>query len=179
MTNILSQKKNINQASVSPSLAMEVARNLETKTYILGKIMKAGNMIRINAQLLSADTEEIYKTCQVECLAEADVFAMSDSLGGMIRNYLEIKKYSENIHSPGAGSSVATNSPEAFGYYIHAYESFEKLDARTTIELLQKAIETDPEFIDAYVFLSLFLTEYLNIQMCCLFLRVKGDRKIF
>ena len=158
MTNILAQKKNVNQASISPSLAGELARDLETKTYILGKIMKAGKRIRINAQLVNADSEEIYKTYQADCTNEEAIFAVSDSLGGIIRNFLEIKKYSENIHSPGASSSVATNSPEAFGYYIHAYNSFEKMDARTTVELLQKAIKTDPEFIDAYVFLSLFLT---------------------
>ena len=158
MTNILAQKKNVNQASVSPSFAGEVARDLESKTYILGKIMKAGNRIRINAQLVNADTEQIYKTYQVDCTNEEAIFAVSDSLGTIIRNYLEIKNYSENINSPGASSSVATNSPEAFGYYIPAFNSYEKQDARTTLELLQKAIETDPEFIDAYVFLSLYLT---------------------
>jgi tetratricopeptide (TPR) repeat protein len=165
MTSILSQKKNVTQASISPSLAREVAQDLETKTYILGKIMKAGNRIRINAQLLNADTEEIYKTYQVDCPAEADVFTVSDSLGEMIRNYLEIKKYSESIHSPGASSSVATNSPEAFGYYIHAYDRMEKMDARTAVELLQKAIEADPEFIDAYAFLSLYLTSIQEYQL--------------
>jgi len=164
MTNILSQKKNINQASVSPALAHELARDLESKTFILGKILQAGDRIRINAQVLNAETEEIYKTYLVECLAEEDLFKVTDSLGHMIRNYLEIKKYSESIHSPGAISSVATNSPEAFGYYIHAYESFSKGDARTTGELLQKAIAADPEFIDAYVFLSAFLTSIQEYQ---------------
>lgn len=158
MTYILAQKKNVNKASVSPSFAGEVARDLESKTYILGKIMKAGNRMRINAQLINANTEEIYKTYQVECNNEEDIFAVSDSLGATLRNYLEIKRYSENIHSPGAGASVATNSPEAFAYYIHAYNSMEKQDARTTLELLHKAIDSDPEFIDAYVFLSLYLT---------------------
>jgi len=158
MSNILAQKKNVNHASVSPSLAGELARDLESKTYILGKIMRAGKRIRIIAQLVDANTEEIYKTYQADCTNEEAIFAVSDSLGTIIKNYLEIKKYSENIHSPGASSSVATNSPEAFGYYIHAYESLEKMDARTTLELLQKAIETDPDFIDAYVFLSLYLT---------------------
>lgn len=158
MSTILAQKKNVNQASVSPSLAGELARDLETKTYILGKIMRAGTRIRINAQLVNVNTEEIYKTYQVDCMNEEAIFAASDSLGAIIRNYLEIKKYSESIHSPGASSSAATNSPEAFGYYIHAYESLKKMDARTTVELLQKAIETDPDFIDAYVFLSLYLT---------------------
>jgi len=165
MTNILGQKQNVKQASVSPTLAREVARDLETKTFILGKIMKAGNRIRINAQLLNADTEEIYKTYQVDCPVEGDVFAVSDSLGGMIRNYLEIKKYSESIQSPGTVSSGSTNSPEAFGYYIKAYDRMEKMDTRTTVGLLQKAIETDPEFIDAYVFLSLYLTSLEQFQL--------------
>lgn len=62
MSNILSQKKEVNQASVSPSLAREVALDLETKTYILGKILKAGNLFRINVQLLNVETDEIYKT---------------------------------------------------------------------------------------------------------------------
>ena len=164
MSSILGQKKGVNQASVSPSLAREVARNLESKTYILGKIMKAGSQIRINAQLLNADTEEIYKTYQVDGSADADLFTVSDSLGGMIKNYLEIKKYSEKIQSPGTSSSVGTNSPEAFGYYIHAYEMVEKMDDRAALYLLQKAIDTDPEFIDAYVFLSLYLTSVGEYQ---------------
>jgi tetratricopeptide (TPR) repeat protein len=161
---VVGHRKNINQASVSPALAREVARDMETKTFILGKIMQAGNRIRINAQLLNAETEEIYKTYQVDCLAEEDLFAASDSLGIMIRNYLEIKKFSESAHSSGALSLGSTNSPEAFGYYIKAYDRMEKMDARSTIDLLQKAIESDPEFIDAYVFLSLYLTSIQEYQ---------------
>jgi len=165
MTNILSQKQSINQASVSPSLARELASDLEVKTYILGRIMKAGNLFRISAQLLNADTEEIYKTYQVDCPLEGDLFAVSDSMGRMIRNYLEIKKYSESLHSPGTLASAETNSPEAFAYYIHAYESFSKAQARTTAELLRKAIEADPDFIDAYVFLSLLLSSMQEYQL--------------
>ncbi|MCD4709304.1 MAG: hypothetical protein K8R52_00520 [Bacteroidales bacterium] len=164
MSSILSQKKSINQASVTPLLAREVALDLETKTYILGKILKAGYQIRITAQLLNAETDEIYKTYQVDCPSEADVFTVSDSLGGMIRNYLEIKKFSDEHYSPEANESAFTNSPEAFGYYIHAYEAYEKMDLQTTVELLEKTIETDPEFIDAYIFLSLIYAAQINFK---------------
>lgn len=158
MNSVLGSRSTINQASVSPTMARDLARELKSKTFVLGKILQAGNRIRINAQLLNAETEEIYKTYQVDCPAEGDLFAVADSLGGMIRNYLEIQKYSESIQSPGTVSSGSTNSPEAFKYYIQAYDRMEKSDARATIDLLQKAIEADPEFVDAYVFLSLFLT---------------------
>ena len=57
MTSILGSKRNLNQASVSPTLARELARDLGTKTFILGKIMQAGNRIRITAQILNAETE--------------------------------------------------------------------------------------------------------------------------
>jgi len=164
MSSILGQKKSVNLASVTPSLAREVALDLETKTYILGKILKAGNMIRLSAQLLNAETEEIYKTYQVDCPDEADAFSKTDSLGSMIRNYLEIRKFSDGLKSPGADASSATNSPEAFGYYIHAYESYAKMDLQTTIELLLQAIEADPEFIDPYVFLSFSYSGMLQFK---------------
>lgn len=66
MSTILGQKKNISQASLTLSQAKEIAVNLETRTFILGKILKAGEKIRINAQLLNSETEDIYKTFQVD-----------------------------------------------------------------------------------------------------------------
>jgi tetratricopeptide (TPR) repeat protein len=154
MSTILGQKKNISQASLTLSQAKEIAVNLETKTFVLGKILKAGEKIRINAQLLNSETEDIYKTYQVDGSAESDLFAMSDSLAGLIRNYLEIKKLVEGYDSPEVTQLAITQSAEAFQYYIRSYETFEKLDIPSTIGWLIKAIETDPDFIDAYIFLS-------------------------
>ncbi len=89
---VLEDKKNVNIASLAPSFASELAQKLETKTLILGNILKAGNKIRVNARLVDAETEEIYKTYQVSGETEDDIFAMADSLSGLIRNYIEIKK---------------------------------------------------------------------------------------
>ncbi len=154
MSDIISQKRNVNQATVSPALAHEVAADLETRTFINGKILKAGDKIRISTQLVNTETEEIYKTFLAEGSREDDVFVLIDSLGGLIRNYLEIKKLAGEYNSPEITDQVFTNSAEAFQYYIHGLEAFEKLDLGSSIQWLKQAIETDTNFIDAYIFIS-------------------------
>jgi TolB-like protein len=46
-------------ASLTPSFASDLAQKLGTKTFILGNILKAGNKIRLTAQLVDSETEEI------------------------------------------------------------------------------------------------------------------------
>ena len=152
--NVIAGERKISYASLTPSLASEFALKLETRTFIIGNILKAGNKIRVNAQLINAETEEIYKTYQVDGNTEDDIFAMADSLSGLIKNYLEIKKLVEQYDSPVIRESFYTNSAEAFQYYIHGYNAFVDLDWQAATEWLSKTIETDSSFISAYVFLS-------------------------
>ena len=151
---VLDEKININMASLSPTFAREVANKLDTKTFILGNILKAGDQIRITAQLVDAETEEIYKTYQVDGDKENDVFTMADSLSGLIKNYIEIKKYTEETDAPGIRGVSFTSSSEAFKYYLNGIEAFTQLDMGGAVDWLSKAIETDSSFINPYVFLS-------------------------
>jgi tetratricopeptide (TPR) repeat protein len=151
--NVIEGERNISYASLTPSLASELALKLETRTFIIGNILKAGNKIRVNAQLINAETEEIYKTYQVDGYTEDDIFAMADSLSGLIKNYLEIKKLVEQYDSPAISGSF-TNSSEAFQYYIHGYDAWWDFDFQAAAEWLSKAIEADSNFISAYVMLS-------------------------
>ena len=148
---LLEGNRNLSYASITPSVASELALKLETRTFILGNILKAGNKIRVNAQLVNAETEEIYKTYQVDWDTEDDIFTMADSLSGMVRNYLEIKKLVEQYDSPAIHGTFFTNSSEAFQYYIHGWDAFMDLDQQAATEWLSKAIEIDSGFISAYV----------------------------
>jgi len=148
---VFENKINVAHASITPSVASELALKLETGTFILGKILKAGNNIRVNAQLMNAETEEIYKTYHVDWDTEDDIFAMADSLAGLIKNYLEIKKLVEQYDSPEICGTFNTNSSEAFQYYIHGWNAFMDLDQQAATEWLSKAIECDSGFISAYV----------------------------
>ncbi|MCK5372490.1 MAG: hypothetical protein KAQ62_28200, partial [Cyclobacteriaceae bacterium] len=154
MHSLIESKRAVNLASITPSIASELASNLETKTFILGKILKAGDKIRINAQLVSTETEEIYKTYQVDGKTEDDIFALADSLSGLIKNYLEIKKLVEQYDTPVFSETIYTNSSEAYRYFIYGWNAFMELEIRPAIEWLSKAIEADSNFAAAYGTLS-------------------------
>lgn len=151
----IGNNKEINYKSLTPSVASDITLKLKSKSFIQGNILKAGDKIRINAQLLNAETEEIYKTYQIDGQTEDDIFEIVDSLSRNIKNYFEIKViidefgYSENY--------VMTNqaSAEALRYFILGMGSFINLDYTTAIDWYSKAIEVDSNFVSAYFYLSM------------------------
>ena len=165
MYSILESKRNLNYASITPSVASELALKLETGTFILGNILKAGNKIKVNAQLVNAETEEIYKTFQVDGNTADDIFEMAESLSVQIKNYLEIKKLIEQYDSPAFRESFNTNSSEAFEYFIHGWNALMGLDLQAASEWLSKAIKTDSGFFIAYGTLSFTYNLMGNVEL--------------
>jgi len=151
---VLHNKKDINMASLSSSFTSELGQKLETKTLILGNILSAGNKIRVNAQLVDAESEEIYKTYQINGDSEDDFFILADSLSGMVKNYMEIKKISDQNNSLGVSGNSLTNSSEAFKHYIRGWDAFRYMELEEAISWFSKAIEVDSNFVNAHVFLS-------------------------
>ena len=155
MYSAIDKKNEINYASLTPSFASDLTLKLNTKTFILGSILKTGNKIRINAQLVNAETEEIYKTYQVDGDTEDDIFAIADSLSRNIKNFLEISIIIDEFGYTENYELTKTNSAEALRYYIRGMSSFINLDYSVAINWLKKAIETDSNFISAYFSLSM------------------------
>ena len=149
-----------NYASITPSLAGEIAQNLDSKTFILGNILKYEDKIRISAQLVNAKTEEIYKSYQIDGWAEDDIFTMSDSLANFIKRYFDIKVIIDDFGYPENFEMTKTSSAEALRYYIMGMESFILFDYIKSIEWLQRAIEIDSNFVSAYFLVSM---SYYNI----------------
>lgn len=151
---VLKGKEEVNLSSLSPSLINAVADKLDTRTLILGNILKAGKMVRINAQLMDAESEEIYKTYQVDGESEEDLFTLADSLSGMIKNYIEIKKLSDQYNSPEIHGNTLTQSSEAFRFYIRGIDAFKYEELGSAIEWLTEAVRIDTTFTNAYIWLS-------------------------
>jgi tetratricopeptide (TPR) repeat protein len=154
VNDVLNNTKDIDIASLSASFTSDLGHKLETRTLILGKILSAGKQIRVNAQLVDAETDEIYKTYQVDGDSEDDFFMLADSLSGMIKNYMEIKKISDQNNSLGIRGNSMTNSSEAFKHYIRGWDGFKYMELESAIAWFSKAIEVDSTFVNAYVFLA-------------------------
>lgn len=154
VNDVLNNKKDINLSTLSPSFVSVLGQKLDTRTLILGNILKAGNKVRITAQIVDAETEEIYKTYQTDGDSEDDMFKLADDLSSMIKNYVEIKKLSEQYNSRELRGHVLTNSSEAFKNYIRGWDAFKYRELQSAAEWFTKAIEEDSTFISAYVFNS-------------------------
>lgn len=152
VNDVLNNNKEINIASLSSTLVSDLADKLDTRTLILGNLLRAGTKIRINAQLVDAETEEIYKTYQIDGSSENDFFVLADSLSGMIKNYIEIKSISDRYNAPEVTSKLMTHSSEAFKNYIRGWDAFKYMELGSAAEWFDKAIEADSTFINAYVF---------------------------
>jgi tetratricopeptide (TPR) repeat protein len=154
MNNILSNKEYANYASITPSVGRDIASKLETGTFIMGSLMKAGDRIRISAQLRNTKTEEIYKTFEVEGKTEDEFFQITDSLSGLIKDYLEIKALEKNIDEEKRAFGT-TQSAEAYRYYLEGNKLAYAYKFELAIQSFTRAIEIDSSFTNAYYILSL------------------------
>jgi len=142
-------------------VASNLSRKLEANTFIHGSIKSAGEKIRINAQLIDAGTEEIYRTFLIDGNSEEDILAITDSLSSLIRNYLEIRVLQQEVN-PIIDKHAGTDSPEAYRYYIQGFNLFLKPDWSTAIEFFDKALETDSDFIYARI---LKTWAFINLEL--------------
>jgi len=158
MSNFLAGTENKNYTSITPSTGREIASKLETNTYILGNILKAGNKIRIGAQLRNTSTQEIYRSYEVDGDSEDQIFMMADSLSNLLMNFLEIKVIEKDAYVL-AKSHSETNSAEAYKYYIQGLKMTYSSEFAEAIKLYNKALDSDSSFVSALVWLSV---SYLN-----------------
>ncbi len=149
MQEILQNSTRVNSASLTPSLAGEISRKLDANTFIQGGIKTAGKAVRLNAQLVDANSEEIFKTFLVEGSSEEDIFLLTDSLSRLVRNYMEIRVLERNVeYDLRSGSN--TTSAEAFRYYIQGLNSYFAGDNKAAIDQFKQSIDIDPGFFAAY-----------------------------
>jgi len=147
--------QDVNYASLTPSYASNVAQRLNSKTFILGSILKTGSTIRINAQLMNAESEEIYKTFQMEGDYTADLFSISDSLSIYIKEYFDVKVIIDEFGYPEHYALADANSVEALRYYIAGLKSFVNYDYPSAIDWLKKSVELDTNSVSSYFLTSL------------------------
>jgi AraC-like DNA-binding protein/TolB-like protein len=94
------QNKGItNYASLTPTLAGAISKKLDANAFVYGNIIKAGNTVRLNAQIINPATTELLKSFQIDGIAD-EILEMTDSLSVMIRNSLLISKLEKTGPAP-------------------------------------------------------------------------------
>jgi tetratricopeptide (TPR) repeat protein len=151
MKNLLGGSNEKNYASLTPADAGELSRRLEANTFIQGSIKSTGEKVRVNTLLIDSETEEIYKTFQLEGQGEEDIFTITDSLSNLIRDYLEIRILEKGV-SRSFRSLITTQSPEAYRYFLQGLDLFIKPDWEASLEMFDRALKTDSLFAAAQLY---------------------------
>ena len=152
MNSLMNDKTGVNYASLSLSLAGQLAQKVEANTVISGNMHKSGSKVRVTANIMNADTEEIYKSYEMEGRAEDELFNLADSLAYAIRDYLEIKNIKQSQIFDLA--QVYTDSPEAYKLFLQGTTCHVRLDYSCAAEFYTKAIELDTNFVSAMMKLA-------------------------
>jgi TolB-like protein/Tfp pilus assembly protein PilF len=156
---LLQSKGLANYASITPSVASAISKKLDADVFINGSINKSGTTIRVNAQLVNAKTEEIFKSFQINGTAE-NILGVIDSLSGQVKNSLLISKL-EKAMTKDFQTYGSTTSSEAYRNFIYGQNAFMKRDYPTAIPFLIQALDIDPNFIYSS-FLLAFAYSFTN-----------------
>jgi TolB-like protein/Tfp pilus assembly protein PilF/predicted Ser/Thr protein kinase len=127
----------------------EIGRKLDVKAVLEGSVRKAGNRLRVTAQLINVENGFHLWSERYDREMD-DIFAIQDDITSAIVDSLKVKLL--------AGEKTAlkkrsTDDPEAYslylkGLYFHSRPSFESYSK--ALDFFRAAIDKDPNFAQAY-----------------------------
>jgi serine/threonine protein kinase/predicted Zn-dependent protease len=120
-------------------------------THILtGILTKSGDSYRINATLQAADTMEIIGSDMVEGKGEESFHSMVDELTRRVKADFKLSEEQIAGDIDKEVEKITTSSHEAYKYYSEGRKYHLNADYLRSIQLMERAIELDPEFAMAY-----------------------------
>ena len=128
--------------------ARDIGRRLNARYLVEGSVQRAGDRLRVTAQLLDASSGSDLWSLRFE-RHMGDIFEVQDEISGKVADALAVSLQG----SPGPASGRATPKLDAYLAYIEGrslLSTFKIEDARAGIERLRRATEIDPAFAAAY-----------------------------
>ena len=148
-------------ASITPSVARTISKKLDVHVVICGSITLAGPTVRINAQLIDSNSDEVFKAFQIDGTADK-ILPVLDSLALEVKNFLIISNLKKGISSDDFQLIATTNSPEAYSLFLLGNKAFRNADNFASYKIYLQALAIDSNFIEAALKLSIaYYNEYL------------------
>ena len=133
----------------------EIARELGVANILEGGIQRSGNQVRINVQLIDAETDEhLWAEIYDRKLTAENLFVIQSEVSKAIANALHATLSPEEHQRI---SAVPTQNLEAYETYLLGRQRWTARTAESTAEsvmLFQKAIDLDPNFAQAWAGLA-------------------------
>jgi TolB-like protein/class 3 adenylate cyclase/tetratricopeptide (TPR) repeat protein len=137
----------------------QVAEELGVRYVMEGSVRRAGNQVRVNAQLIDATTGGHLWAERYDGSLD-DIFSMQDKITNKIVTALAVTLTGQE---QGNLSRLETTNPEAYDVFLQGWEHFRRTtpeDYTKAIAYFEQAIELDPDYSRAHSALSVV---YWNI----------------
>lgn len=128
----------------------EIARKLDVATILEGSVRLSGNKLRITAQLIDAHADAHLWSDKYD-RDLVDIFAIQDEVAAKV---VEELKITLDVGLPKA----ERHNPEAYALFLRARDIITRDDPDQmdlALESLQRALEMEPDYADAEVWLAL------------------------
>jgi adenylate cyclase len=135
---------------------VQVARQLKVTHVLEGSVRKAGNRVRITAQLIEGATDAHLWAERYDRDLN-DIFALQDEISEAIVNALKLKLL------PAERKAIeqrSTSNPEAYKLYLMARQYNALGNSRhrdIAVRLCRRAVEIDPDYARAWALLAICL----------------------
>ncbi|HXW37099.1 MAG TPA: ATPase domain-containing protein [Nitrososphaerales archaeon] len=131
--------------------AAEIGRELSVVSLIEGSVRKAGNRIRVTAQLINTDTEVHLWSSHYDKDMD-DIFAVESDIAERVASELKIRLLDSEKHTI---EKKATGDTVAYTYYLRGMQlarvGLGEEPLRQALSLFEDAVARDPKFARGYV----------------------------
>jgi adenylate cyclase len=130
-----------------------MAGKMNVRHVLEGSVRKSGDMVRITAQLIDADTDQhLWSETYDRTLTAESIFEVQDDIATSIVEQLGIIMDADSIAPSHAAD---TRNIDAYELYLEAWQLFtERRSLRRSISLFEQAVATDPGFARAWAGLA-------------------------
>jgi len=154
MSDLLKQMGKEDVEIIDRDLGFELCRREGIKAIVLGSFIKAGDMFATDVKVLDVETKRLLKSTSSKGKgADSILESQIDGLSREVSQGIGIpeKKIEE---AQIKVEDVTTNSMEAYNYFLRGREDSEKIYYDSARQFLEKAVELDPTFAMAYLYLA-------------------------
>lgn len=133
--------------------AKEIGKELDVGSMLEGSVRKAGNRVRITAQLIETATEGHLWAQNYDRQLE-DIFAIQSEIAEKVAAELKIRLVETELE---VIEKRPTENTEAYTYYLRGRELVRERTEpsfRQAVEIFEKAIQLDPSFARAHAGLA-------------------------
>jgi class 3 adenylate cyclase/TolB-like protein len=133
----------------------EIGEELQVSYLLVGNVMRLGNNIKINIQLIDVSTGE-YRWAESYDQELTGVFSILSEVAQKVASTLEAQIQPQLIKRM---EQMPTDNMEAYDLYLKALSSYgiPSLDNQENIDWLNQAIQLDSNFASAYALLGLYI----------------------